>query len=174
MIAPLRHAHRTTFAVLTIGLPLLLIAGLRSRLPRPTVDSLPIQDALPGTLARLVSIERSWDGLRVLFSILENDSSTADDEPLEERSLYLEIQPLSALLLPDLLVYWTSGTATTVPTLPESALLLGTVPASRAGYYRLPRASQQGMTFILYSLGHGEVVGSLSVGTDVFDRRGVQ
>jgi hypothetical protein len=174
MIAPLRRAHRTTFAVLTIGLPLLLIAGLRSRLPQPSVDTLPIQEVRPGTLERLVSTERSWDGLRVLFSILEEDSSTAGDGPLDQRSLYLEVQPLSALVLPDLLVYWTGGAATAVPTLPDSALLLGTVPASRAGYYRLPSAPQEGMTFVLYSLGHGEVVGSLSVGAEALERGGVQ
>jgi hypothetical protein len=174
MIAPLRRAHRTAFAALTIGLPLLLIAGLRSPLPQPTVDTLPIQEASPGTFERLVSIERSWDGLRVLFSILEDDSATTDDEPLDQQSLYLEVRPLSALVLPDVLVYWTSGSATAVPTLPDSALLLGTVPASRAGYYRLPPDSRQGMTFILYSLGHGEVVGSLAVGTDALDRGGVQ
>jgi hypothetical protein len=172
MIAPLRRTHRTTFAALTIGLPLLLIAGLRSRPPQPAIDTLPIQQVGPGSLDRLVSIERSWNGLRFLFSILEDDSSTTEKGPLEERSHHLEIQPLSPLVFPDLLVYWTSETATAFTTLPDSALLLGTVPASRAGHYRLPPASSQGMTFILYSLGHGEVVGSLSVSTDALDRGG--
>ena len=58
---------------------------------------------------------------------------------------------------PDLLLYWSQDPP--ARTLPQNALLLGSVPDTHSRVYQLPDSSWTGH-LILYSLGHQELLGS--------------
>jgi hypothetical protein len=73
--------------------------------------------------------------------------------------MYVEIDPLEPLALPDVLLYWAESESDDA--LPASAVYIGRLPCWRGCGFVLPAvATTKDGYLIAYSLAHGEVVGS--------------
>lgn len=149
MIRSLRRRHLFTVATLSIVLPLALALSLRSRQPEPLNDDLSqllaeIRTApadAPGETA-------AWPGLGSTLRI-----GGGAGEPR-----VVELSPPPRLRRPDVLLYWSATRPPDRGGLPERALLLGRLDHEAGGRYELPEGVGGGGFFILYSLGHGEIV----------------
>ena len=142
MIHSLRVAHRRTFGVLAVALPVLLFVGLQARHIRPNVPS-----ALkPAPRALVRQSYRLW-----------RKNSIRSEFYRDAQHTYVVLWPSSELEEPDLLLYWVSEAPQS--SLPADARLLGTFAAGKA--FALPaRHSEDANSgyLLLYSLGHQSVV----------------
>ena len=142
MIQPLRVAHRWTFGVLAVALPVLLFVGLQARHIRPNVPS--ALKPAPGALVR-----QSYQ--------LWRKNSIRSEFYRDAQHTYVVLWPSSELGEPDLLLYWVS--ADPQNNLPAGAHFLGTFAAGKA--FELPlghSADTNSGYLVLYSLGHQSVV----------------
>lgn len=140
MIAPLRKRHRVMISVLAFVVPAVCALALWSR-PRLNVGETP-GTVLPQAVVGAEDLE-----------VLPGFRTAVHGEPGSAR---LEIEPLSALRQPDLLVYFT--TATPADSLPDDAHLLGAVAHQQPRSFALPAAAAEGGYLVLYSLAHQTVV----------------
>jgi hypothetical protein len=142
MIQPLRRVHARTFLVLGIVLPILFVAGVRSR---PTSPTSPVAQA--HTSSAPSARTTTTDGTRVTARVFREDTNTA-----------VEITSTPELLAPDVLVY--ASPSESKGEVPADAVLLGTFVSGKT--YRLPSANSRFV--LLYSVPRKELLASFSAG----------
>jgi hypothetical protein len=154
MILRHRQRHRAVWSLLAIVLPLLYVATLRARPPRPSPGDVPVatrgHGSPPANAAR-----GAWH---------EADGTRARriSGPTEA---WLEIELRGAGRPPDLLAYWIEGPvdrragADELTASLAEAWLLGEAPGDDLRHYRLPSAGEG--TLLLYSLAHREIRAAL-------------
>ena len=156
----LRRAHLRRSLGMALLLPLGLGAALWSREAPPIDDSelSGLHASSPTSEAALEAAKLSrveFSGLGV--ALLPWYQTT---EPVGGIELVAERQ----LAAPDVLVYWSAVESPLAPgaDLAPDAMLLGTFPGGGSRHFDLPAAGQGGGgQVLLYSLGHGEVLGAL-------------
>jgi hypothetical protein len=150
VIAPLRRRHRRLFAVLALALPIGYVGALLSRPQMP-------RDALRETDLPDVVLWSDADALRPLeVTVSMRRPPTPPDGSQPEPVVALE--PRTAPLVPDLLLYWTAAPASIGAALPDGAFLLGAFGGDRGVAFR-PCAAQSSTAgrAVLYSLAHQRV-----------------
>ena len=146
MIQPLRRLHARAFLVLGFCLPILFIAGVRSRRISASPPIAQAQKRAPsGFSERTITI----DGTRVTATVFRDGANTA-----------VEISCSPELLAPDVLVY--GSTSKSKSDLPADALLLGTFVSGKT--YRLPTDNSRYV--LLYSLPRKELLATLATGDE--------
>ncbi len=154
MIAPLRRRHRWYWIALCL-LPAALAAALWSRPPAALFNS-SLPTALRPPVANSATLAESTAESTVDIAgvTLHLALYSVGDET------FLAIEPLTELAQPDVLAYW--ARVTTSSSLPPQAFMLGSVAGRRPQVFRLPAAARQyrGGQLVLFSLAHGEVLGS--------------
>ena len=149
MIRSLRQRHRHVFAVLTVILPAVLVAGVAARRPVPAIESLP--DALMPKAATFTGKVWSRDDL---FS--KSAVRVVLQREREKGAFAVQLSVSEKFIEPDLLVYWSAGSSGATKNLPDDAVLLGVFNGSLP--LRLPSERSVIGTLILYSLADGEIV----------------
>jgi len=151
MIAPLRRRHRWVWTVLCL-LPAALAAALWSRPPAALFNSSPPTALRPPVPHSTAVAESTVDiaGVSLHLALYASGDATL-----------LAIEPLTEFAQPDVLAYW-APVAVSGSSLPRQAFLLGSIAGRRAGVFKLPAAAghQGGGQLVLFSLAHGEVLGS--------------
>ena len=146
MIQPLRRVHARAFLALGIFLPVLFIAGVRSR--RTSVAS-PVAQTQVHTSSAPSERTIAIDGARVTAKVFRDGASTA-----------VEITSSPELLAPDVLVY--ASTSESKSDVPSDAVLLGTFVSGKT--YRLPSANSRFV--FLYSLPRTELLTTFRAGDE--------
>ena len=162
MIRALRSRHRTVIVLLSVVLPLLVVAGLLARRSQPPGHSSSTgwPDAARSgseepTGRRLVA----WEGGSLAASLVER-GSTAD------AGAAVRLEPLAEIARPELLVYWSPRPGDGDDALPEDAYLLGALDGTHPVELPLPAASTRtDGKLIFYSLGQHEIVTRLDFPT---------
>lgn len=149
MIQPLRTAHRRLVLGLAVLLPAILASAFLARHPdSPVKSNHPRMDSSLQLLTKSGSLWRKHP-IATEFYV---------DANLKK---YVAIVPEEDLAEPDLLLYWTGGSADDTA-LPEQSVLIGAfAPGKR---FQLPQDAPAG-AFILYSLPHGLIVDSTIPGS---------
>ncbi len=154
MIAPLRRRHRWMTGGLAIALPVLYVVALSARPDEPITLELPSTLAEAGTAGGQSPGQLDND-LGELFT----DPPIAVKSRSDGASWWVELEPRTAVALPEVLVYWSRSSAT--GRLPDDAYLIGGMAGDRTRVFELPAdALGHAGTLVLYSLGHQEVVAS--------------
>jgi len=143
MIQPLRQIHGRMFLALGIVLPILFVAGVRSR-RIPTSKAQTEARTSPANAERTILI----GGIRLGARVFRDASGTG-----------IEISSSSELLAPDVLVYASAGES---KQLPSDAVLLGAFVSGKA--YRLPSGNSR--FILLYSLARRELLGAFPAGAE--------
>jgi len=144
MIQPLRRIHGRMFLALGIVLPILFVAGVRSR-RIPTAKAHTETSKSPANAERTILI----DGTRLAARVFRDASGSA-----------VEITSTSELLVPDVLVY--ASASESKHEVPPDAVLLGSLVSGKT--YRLPSANSRFV--LLYSLARKELLGAFPAGAD--------
>ena len=144
MIQPLRQVHAGMFLVLGIVLPILFVAGVRSR-RIPTAKAQSETRTSPANAEHTILI----GGTRLSARVFRDASGTA-----------VEISSSSEFLAPDVLVY--ASASESKRDLPADAVLLGAFVSGKT--YRLPSANCR--FALVYSLARSEVLGAFPVGAE--------
>ncbi len=135
MIRPLRQRHRTMMVLLVLAVPALFVAGLMVRPTPPVVPEL-ILDS-PGSRVEVASwADDLWHGARIRTGFTSEDAWVL--EPMDE-------------LASPLLYYAPSAVTTPLSSLPQGAILLGSLSGSRS-VVRRAHGVTEGATLILYDL----------------------
>ena len=144
MIQPLRQVHARMFLGLGIVLPILFVAGVRSRrIPTPKAHT--DIGTSPANAEHTVLI----GGARLAARVFRDASGAA-----------VEISSSSELLAPDVLVY--ASASESKDHVPADAVLLGAFVSRKT--YPLPSANTRSV--LLYSEAHREVLGAFPVGAE--------
>lgn len=152
-----RIAHRRTFVALLAVVPLGFAAALAGRSPLPSSAALPDDPASARAPADFVWVG-AWMASGLSLSLGFGQAG--------ERRL-VELMDWGEPASPDVLLYWCAhepqGGA-----LPLDAVLLGSLGAPENAPRRLdlPPDAGRGGWLALYSLGHAEVLGALSLEAD--------
>ena len=144
MIGPLRTTHRFVFLLWATVLPLLFAAGLASQHHWPEAVVPQSEDG-----SHLASKALELDGRKFDVSLLRGEGGTD--------AAWVAIVPSTALVSPDVLVYWSPNPITSE--LNEDAQLLG--PYHRDTRYRLTNDETDRGYLCLYSAAHRQVLVSL-------------
>lgn len=148
MIRSLRQSHCRMFAVIGCLLPVAFLFGVAARKPIPSIAQLPpalqAQEVESGALVW----ERADLFAKAAVHVRLNRTASGD--------FAIACSARGDFAKPDLIVYWATGVATKVETLPDAATLLG---AFSAGALRVPVniAVNEG-ALILFSLADQEIV----------------
>ncbi len=161
MNALLRSRHWGMSLGLMLLVPPIALVALTSRPTVSTVEPL-LPSLSPGgsTLPGIGTVDTGSATLK--FPSLPVQARLFEDRVSEDRGdPWLILEAMSPLVVPDPLVYWTTGdqSAQDGEGLPANATLLGAWDG-RSGAFRLPTAAG---SVWLYSLGHQRVLGVLSV-----------
>jgi len=146
MIQPLRQVHARMFLALGIVLPVLFIAGVRSR-RIPAVKAHTKMRTSPANAEQEHTVLN--DGTRLAARVFRDASGTA-----------VEISSSSDLLAPDVLVY--ASASESKHDVPPDAVLLGSFISGNT--YRLPSANSRFV--LLYSLARKELLGAFPAGAE--------
>jgi hypothetical protein len=144
MIQPLRRVHARAFLALGIFLPILFIAGVRSRRISASVPIARTQ-ATSALSERTITI----DGARVTAKVFREGTGTS-----------VEISSTPELLVPDVLVY--ASTSEPKNDVSTDAVLLGPFVSGKA--YRLPSVNSRFV--LLYSLPRKELLATFAAGDE--------
>jgi hypothetical protein len=144
MIQPLRRVHARAFLALGIFLPILFIAGVKSR---RISASVPIAKAQTHATSALSERTITVDGARVTAKVLRDGASTA-----------MQISSSPELLAPDVLVY--ASTSEPKNHVSTDAVLLGAFVSGKT--YRLPSANSRFV--LLYSLPRRQLLAAFRAG----------
>lgn len=136
MIRPLRRLHRRIWQVAALALPLLLIVAILTRQPTHPAPHV----RTPATAG-----ESTWPGLPL---------------GLRREASGLRVRALGPLPAPDLLLYAATAPVEKGQPLPAGSVFLGSVSGPSQVLATPPSATDR---LVLYSLAHGEVVGSTAV-----------
>lgn len=151
MIRALRSRHRAIFALLTVLVPVAYAAALLGRVQPPPASEWPAEPSPPAPEkpSRLVM----WSEHELLTQLRR-----ADDGALHVRAV-----SWSEPAAPALALYW-SADAPQDAELPADARFVGALgSASSAPRDFVLSDAPAGGWLVLYSLGHGEVQGALSL-----------
>jgi hypothetical protein len=146
MIQPLRRVHARAFLALGIFLPILFVAGVRSR---RTFAALPTAQMQAHTSSAFSERTIAIDGARVAAKVFRTEAATA-----------VEITSSPELLIPDVLVY--ASTSESKSDVPADAVLLGAFTSGTT--YRLPSTNSRFV--LLYSLPRKELLAAFAVGDE--------
>ena len=135
MIRPLRRLHRRVWQGAAVALPLILLLALFTRPASPPAQA----------KTKPAAGEIAWSGLPLA---------------LERMPSGLRVRALASLPAPDLLLYATAAPAEKGQPLPAGATFLGSVSGPSQVLAAPPPAADR---LVLYSLAHGEVVGSAPI-----------
>jgi len=144
MIQLLRQVHARMFVALGIVLPILFVAGVRSRRIPAAKAHTEIRTS-PASAERTILI----DGTRLAARVFRAASGAT-----------VEISSSSSLLGPDVLVY--ASASESKHDVPPDAELLGAFVSGKT--YRLPRENARFV--LLYSLARKELLGVFPAGAD--------
>ena len=147
---PLRQRHRRIFAVLSLLLPLLFIAGIVARRAVPQYESLP-----PALAPKTSTFTATGDEREDLFD--RSPISVRLFRDHDSGALALGLTASKDFLKPDLMVYWSARGPDTGDALPPDAVLLG--PFVSAILVLPPEAAATDGRVILFSLANQEIVG---------------
>lgn len=153
MIAPLRRRHRWLTGSLALIVPVLYVLALSARPGAPSNESLPA--ALVG-----LPVEDAGGAGDLAFADLPVTARvTGGGEDFR-----IELSPAEPLAKPEILAYWTASGSASGTALPAEAWLLGAFGGERPEAFAVPSAvlGREGH-LVLYSLGHQEVLGSVSL-----------
>jgi len=144
MIQPLRQVHAWMFLALGIVLPILFVAGVRSR-------RIPTAEAQTETRTSRAEAEHTIliDGTRLAVRVFRDASGNA-----------VEIRSSPELLAPDVLVY--ASASESKHDVPSDAVLLGAFVSGKT--YRLPSANWRFV--VLYSVARRELLGAFPAGAE--------
>ena len=160
MIRRLRRRHTVMVSALTAVLPAVLAAAFLARKPPVVMSNLPgglVRE--PAPLPRLLLVVTDRLGPVAVEVRVTGDA-------LSPPRLQLGLRPLEDVRLPDPLVYWSALAAPRGGGLPPDAVLLGSLSALRPREFALPpEALVTDGQILLYSLGHGQLVGELLLPT---------
>jgi len=152
-----RRRHLAVFVALAVLVPVGIVTSVLERAPLPVVDSLPeelVRESAATTVPDRVTWLREgalWDDLGVEVVRVPNP----DGVPL------IAFRPTRDLHAPKVLVYWAPGAGPT-PEVPAGAVLLGALAGTEAAVFPLPPAMRDvDGRFLVYSLGHQQVLGVL-------------
>ncbi|MGK7925729.1 MAG: hypothetical protein AB4290_10865 [Spirulina sp.] len=155
MILSRRQTHFVAFSVLAILLPLCFIAGIALR-PSYTVASTPV----PVELLEKAGFAVTPSAKTIASTELSDKGVTLNVETgLDDRDrLILTTQPTAAILRPDLLLYWQTGSS--IPEeLDEDAILLGSLSGvSRRQFFLPDTVKDMEGYLVLYSQVQQELV----------------
>src|SRR5689334_17415882 len=146
MIQPLQRVHARAFLALGIFLPILFVAGVRSR---RTFNALPAAQKQAHTSSALSERTIMSDGTRLTAKVFREGASAA-----------VEITASPELLAPDVLVY--ASTSESKSDVPAEAVLLGTFVSGKT--YRLPSGNSRFV--LLYSLAGKELLAAFAAGDE--------
>jgi hypothetical protein len=146
MIQPLRRVHARAFLALGIFLPILFIAGVRSR---RISASVPIAQGRTQATSALSERTITIDGARVTAKVFREGTGTS-----------VEISSTPELLVPDVLVY--ASTSEPKNDVSTDAVLLGPFVSGKA--YRLPSVNSRFV--LLYSLPRKELLATFAAGDE--------
>lgn len=146
MIQPLRRVHARAFLFFGIFLPILFIAGVKSR---RISASAPIIHAQMHTASAVSERAIAIDGARATAKIFLDGESTV-----------VEFTSNPELLAPDVLVY--ASTTESKGDVPPDAVLVGTFVSGRT--YRLPSGNSRFV--LLYSLARKELLATFAAGDE--------
>lgn len=148
MIGPLRTAHRATFIVLALSLPILLAGAIASRKPTRAAELAPKQMAATETLGEFRFL---FNGERVSLSL---NHFTA--EPGGRYTLRSELAQTS---LPETLLFWTSAAAKDA--VPFDAALIGPIVIDRP--FTMAQNYASSGSLLLYDAPHKRILAQLSL-----------
>ena len=154
MIRNLRDRHRSIFSVLALALPVAFVAALFMRPAPPPAQPITISPADPiSSFTQCIFAEGNlWPQLAITVRVF------ADAMPPAQ--LALELEPASALPVPEVLVYWKAGAAAGEGGELRDAFLLGALAGEQPRRWSLPRQATQGDgQLLLYSLAHQTLLG---------------
>ena len=156
MIQSRRKAHFFSSVVLVCLLPIIFIAGI---LGRPKIP--PVTDSRVFEQAGFIPPENSEKVPIAAEELIAAEVPIKAQTLQQQNQLFLELEPTSALLFPDLLLYWQSGEE--LPTdLTTSSILLGSLSGtSRRRFPIIQEMQGQEGYLILYSLGDKKLVATL-------------
>jgi hypothetical protein len=143
MIQPLRSVHRRAFVALAVVLPVVIVAGLGARRPRPSGGTLATQ--LPASMYVAGTSGTLW---------LKHSMQTefySDSNRLAET--YVVLKPAEDFNEPDLLLYWSPGPPS--ESVSADARLLGPFAADKP--FALPMDAGRAGYLTLFSLAHQAV-----------------
>jgi hypothetical protein len=146
VIAPLRARHRLWTGALAVAVPVLYVLALAARTEPPAVE-------LPPALAE----DAFGDVLREMDDLFA-EHAVATRVRRGSGGFQVELEPATAIVAPEVLVYW-SPSAAMGDKMPAEAFLLGSLAGTRARAFALPAAAlgRDGW-LLLYSLGHQQVL----------------
>ena len=155
MIRPLRQRHRRQILVLGVILPLGLGLGLAGRQSVPAVSALPASLTPASITLGSITLGSAAGQSNQLFSkrpvVIRLWNS-----PAGTGVCAVSFSAAADFIKPDLMVYWVSGPAARIETLPPKAILLGALAA-------VPMALPDEVihtpgVLVLYSVADGKVV----------------
>lgn len=155
MIRSHRRAHRVVSLVLLAVLPALVVFGLVTRKPPPTLAELPpqlrAQVVAPQMTLRFAS-DSWWPDLPITSYLFADSGSYL---------LFLFLEQV--IPYPDVLVYWSESPPADLGPPDANAVLLGALSAVSVARFDLaPQLVESGGTLFLYSLGHQRQIGSVA------------
>ena len=143
MIQPLRTVHRHGFVALAFALPMVIVAGIAARRPRPPSGGPAVQ--LPGS-AHLVNSGTLWPKQAIRTEFYSYSSRPGEIDVV--------LIPAEELNEPDLLLYW-SVDPPSGDFIPAGARLLGHFIAGKP--FVLPLSVDRSGYLFLFSLPHQTV-----------------
>ena len=164
MIAPLRASHRRTVGALAAIVPLAFAAAIAARPKMPVSAADPQLEWLAeaGLLAESAAADLTVEALRLRVFVRRTvDLSDPEEEVTPEFVVLPEVDPER----PDVLVYWSPASTAEVESIPEDALLLGTLAGSRPRVFLAGRKTTWpvGGALLFYSLAHGELLATAAL-----------
>lgn len=150
MNLPLRQRHRVIFTVLACFVPLIFAAGIVSRQSLPAANPSETRFLVEPQYSTLVW-ERAelWEKHRILTRLKSNGAGL----------FAIDFSTTEELLRPDLLLYWSAANSNALDSLPEDAVLLGSVLPGHPTALDLPTDIRgRDGRLILYSLASQELV----------------
>jgi hypothetical protein len=150
MIQPLRTVHRRALVTLAFVLPVVIVAGLGARRPRPPSGTLAVQ---LGGSAHLVRKSGTLWPKHAMQTEFYDDSSRPGD-------IDVVVSPAEELNEPDLLLYW-SAEQPAGDSLPGDARLVGPFIAKKS--FVLPLDVARSGYLIWFSLPHQAVFDTAKV-----------
>ena len=149
MIQPLRTVHRHVFVALAFALPMVIVAGIVARRPRPPSGGPAVQ--LPGS-ARLVNSGTVWPKPGMLTEFYRDSRRSGEIDVV--------LIPAEELNEPDLLLYW-SVDPPAGDSIPVGARLLGHFIIGKP--FVLPLSVDRSGYLVLFSLPHQTVFATAKV-----------
>lgn len=148
MIASLRRAHRRTSIVLAVALPALLVAAIASRPEWSDPEVVPSEPDHQRFTAQYFEYFE-LDGVRLRRAV-----TAAGDQ-------FIAVQCEDGLPFPDVLLYTTDQAVADGAALPDDAVLIGALHGRETDEFAVADDSIRAH-FVLYSLAHHAVVGSVT------------